>query len=146
MGKAKLKPPPRPYRDLKARIRANVKLVPPPSWSEAKGDCWEWQGAKNGRGYGRIGIRRPVFDRQTGKAQGRRPRNVLVHRLVLWLFRGIPLELVENSCHQCSHKPCCCNPDHLDPGTRADNRDFYLNVERHRPREPGSDDDMNPPS
>lgn len=67
-------------------------------------DCWEFTGCRDARGYGRI---------------GRDGKTVLAHRAVYELLVGpIPdgLELD----HLCRNPPCC-NPDHLDPVTHAEN-------------------------
>jgi len=89
--------------------------------------CWIWQGGLNGRGYAQMGIRRPVW--RDGEFIGKQPRNVLVHRLVLLEFFGIPLETVEAAAHQCSTKRCI-NPEHVAPDTFAGNTQFYYTVER----------------
>jgi hypothetical protein len=67
--------------------------------------CIEWQGNKLGNGYGRIWM--------DGKA-------VLVHRLVLESKVPGFLESGYLACHTCDH-PSCINPEHLVPGTAADN-------------------------
>lgn len=128
------------YPSMRERIRANVREVPCRSWG-INTPCWEWQGTTNARGYGHISMRR-------GKPW---PSKVLVHRLVLEEFCGIPWTAIENSMHQCSNK-LCCNPDHLLPGTPEENREYYLSIERLRQpasqpasqptiREPGCDDE-----
>lgn len=66
--------------------------------------CWEWQGATQPGGYGKV--------RYEGRAQ--RP-----HRLVYEAFNGpIPDGLFV--CHRCDN-PLCYRPDHLFLGTHADN-------------------------
>lgn len=65
-----------------------------------KGDdnqCWEWQGRRDPRGYGRIDI-------------GGRP--MLAHRIAFRFANGYECE---NVCHSCDNPPCC-NPSHLWPG------------------------------
>lgn len=67
-------------------------------------ECWEWLGPKAPSGYG--------ITRVNG-------HNEFVHRLYYILMKGdIPegLEIM----HSCDN-PCCCNPDHLTPGTHAEN-------------------------
>ena len=146
MGAAKPKAPPRPYPSLRHRILANVKREPPPAWTGLRSMCWLWQGDTNARGYAQMSFRRQTYDAH-GRPLGKKPRQVLVHRLVLLEFLGIPLDLVEASMHKCSRKPCI-NPDHVDPGTCAENTQHFYTVERPmrlaieaaKPmREPGED-------
>jgi hypothetical protein len=75
-------------------------------WNKAKvgarGDCWEWQGATRGSGYG-------VF------------RKVSSHRFAYQAHRGdIPDGLMVR--HMCGNK-LCVNPAHLETGTAQDNMD-----------------------
>lgn len=71
------------------RIVARVEIAP--------GDCWEWRGSRNSRGYGLISI--------DGKVQ-------LTHRVMVAAVRGpIPDGLQVD--HLCRVK-ACCNPGHLD--------------------------------
>lgn len=77
------------------RIYSNLALA---------GECWEWQGNRGHVGHG--------MAYYAGRMH-------LVHRLVWTDLRGeIPdgLELD----HLCRNPPCC-NPDHLDPVTHAEN-------------------------
>lgn len=116
----------RRYPNLWARIWANVRPHPPPAWTGLETACWLWQGALNARGYGRIQIRRPIYDPE-GNLLGTKPRGVLVHRLVLYLVGYAPHEVPVAS-HLCGVKPCC-NPEHLEPVTADENRLRYWLIE-----------------
>jgi hypothetical protein len=69
-------------------------------------DCWPWWGGRDSEGYGRLHVK------------GR--RSVGAHRLVLERKLGRELGPEEVARHRCDH-PWCCNPAHLEPGTKADN-------------------------
>lgn len=90
------------------------------------GDCWVWLGNRERHGYGMVTINN----------KGR-----LVHR-VLWehLVGAIPSGLELD--HLCRN-PSCCNPDHLEPVTHAENvrRGFSGPATRayHRRRAQGGD-------
>jgi len=75
--------------------------------------CWEWLGARVSSGYGSY-------------------KDKPVHRLAYELMVGpIPDGLV--MCHRCDNPPCC-NPDHLFPGTQADNSADSVAKGRHMAR------------
>jgi len=66
--------------------------------------CWEWLASKNERGYGQFYL--------LGKMQK-------AHRVAYLLSHGeIPTDFVVR--HKCDN-PGCCNPNHLEVGTVADN-------------------------
>lgn len=74
---------------------------------DADGPCWLWTGAINPNGYGVINL--------GGRDAGTAP----VHRVVWELLVGlIPPGLDLDHLCRIRH---CCNPDHLDPVTRAEN-------------------------
>lgn len=72
-------------------------------------DCWEWQKARNGDGYGSVFL----FGRP-----------IKTHRLAWELAYG-PIPEHESYhgmcvCHHCDNPPCC-NPAHLFLGTHREN-------------------------
>lgn len=87
----------RSVKPLEERLFAKV---------DATGPCWLWTGAKNIGGYGAI-------------SKGRRQGAGIVHRIVWELLVGPIPEGLELD-HLCRVR-ACCNPDHLEPVTRAEN-------------------------
>lgn len=83
-------------------------------------NCWEWQGAISGDGYGIIDF--------NGK------QSCVLTRVVWQIWNGaIPDGMLV--CHHCDH-PSCCNPAHLFLGTQKDNaRDSILKF-RHISQKP----------
>ena len=78
------------------------------------GECHEWTAGKNKKGYG-------IF-MYNGKC-------CLAHR-VLWELEGRePAEVLRHKCDN----PACCNIDHLEAGTVADNNRDKMERGRFRP-------------
>ncbi len=81
--------------------------------------CWPWQGATRGMGYGQIA----EFVNGTRKTKA-------THRLAWEFAMGpIPRGLVVR--HVC-HNPACCNPSHLMLGTHKDNFQDKIKAMRER--------------
>ena|SRR3990167_2893186 len=73
--------------------------------------CWEWQRARQKRGYG-------IF-KLTGVA-------TVAHRVSAYVYLGLEPRSKLNVCHKCDNPPCC-NPDHLFISTQKDNvRDMFI--------------------
>lgn len=69
--------------------------------------CWEWQANMSNSGYGQLRVTRP------------KRRTLLAHRASYEAFIGpIPDGLQID--HLCRNKRCC-NPEHLEPVTHAEN-------------------------
>lgn len=100
--------------------RTNQVDVPPADRPDL-GLCWLWQGPTDRHGYG-------VYHR-------RQPGTNFAHRLMYEALVGpIPEGLVID--HLC-RVPACCNPEHLEPVTQAENirRGRALAVLRQRTAE-----------
>ena len=76
-------------------------------WDRVNKDCWGWNGSVDDNGYATL----PVGPHGAGM--------VRAHIISFEIHHG---PVPEGMCvlHTCDNKPCT-NPDHLYPGTRADN-------------------------
>lgn len=83
------------------RIKERIKI--------SKYGCWEWQGARNTNGYGKISINDKI---------------VSVHKAMLESI-GKKIKTKQVIMHRCDNR-CCCNPQHLVLGTQSANmRDMH---------------------
>ena len=67
--------------------------------------CWTWTGARQSKGYGAF------------RLGGRGTPPELAHRVAWRLFVG-PIPPGKDLHHKC-YNPACCNPDHLEPISKA---------------------------
>lgn len=87
--------------------------------------CWPWKAARTTNGYGVI----------RGDAPAGTPANLRAHRVAYELSTGerlprfIPGVTVELR-HKCDNR-LCCNPSHLETGTRQQNVDDMISRGRH---------------
>lgn len=86
--------------------------------------CWEWKGAKNVYGYGKI---------------TNRGRDDKAHRVSWELAHGKELEHGVHVLHRCDN-PGCVNPGHLFAGSHRDNMLDRSKKERHPMRRFTGDD------
>lgn len=102
------------YKRRRTALRNPKKTPAEKFWAHVPtgvtpGDCWEWQGSRDACGYGCLWV---LID-------GRRLQRA--HRAAWALYRGpIPDGMLIR--HRCDNPPCC-NPDHLELGTYAQNSD-----------------------
>lgn len=113
----------RPIREPQAilRLLANIDVDP-------VSGCWNWQGYTDRKGYGQM------------KFEGRAH---WVHRVSHAAFNGgIPDGMTIN--HTCAN-PSCCNPDHLETMTVAENsNERWRRTHEEQRAEPSSVGDGEP--
>lgn len=89
--------PGKKFVPIRQRIQERVTI-------DSATGCWNWIGAKDKGGYGRINVN---------------ARSCLVHRVSYEAFKG-PIASGLFLDHLCRNTSCC-NPDHLEPVTNAEN-------------------------
>lgn len=97
---------------LEDRFWAKVLIVP-------FADCWEWIGAKNDTGYGKISV---------GSRDNRKEHRA--HRFS-WEIKFGPIPTGQVVCHKCDN-PGCVRPEHLFLGTKKDNSRDMIKKKRGR--------------
>lgn len=93
------------------RLRRRLKKVP----QSLDTPCWEFQGAKDQDGYGKIRVGDEIER---------------THRLSFMCKHG-PVEPGMVVRHKCDNPPCC-NPAHLEIGTHEENMQDMVARGRHR--------------
>lgn len=84
------------------------------NFNQISDSCWEWRGAKNQHGYGRLNFKKKIYP---------------AHRYSYEYFKGnIPNNMYV--LHHCDNRKCV-NPDHLFLGTLTDNYMDCVNKDRH---------------
>lgn len=103
---------PHPTKPPIERFLALIKINP-------ETGCWDWQGSKGSKGYGQFIL------------EGRRDRKrvrIAPYKFIWEYFNGPMAEGLEPD-HTCNNRSCC-NPEHVEPVTHAEN--LRRAVERRR--------------
>lgn len=111
----------RPPRPRKERILARVEVD--------ENGCWVWQGPRDRKGYGHTFF----GSRVDGTRRAARVHRVAYEEWVGPIPRGLAID------HLCEN-PSCCNPNHLEAVTGAENKkragDRMTACRRGHPRTP----------
>jgi len=91
-------------------IQRFLKFVDKAPGQGPKGECWEWKGPRDRKGYGRFLV---------GPKSVLRRKYFRAHRIACWLYSGSDPypDIVMHSCDW----PPCCRGEHLNPGTCSEN-------------------------
>lgn len=118
---------PRKYASMEDRIIANSVLSEEHEYNGER--CWEWLGRYK---VNRSGKRYPVLTMRfkRGPRKGK-VRTVLVHRLVIVVFKGRIMTPRMVGMHLCNNSMCVC-PNHLEGGTQRKNVRQCVADGRHR--------------
>jgi hypothetical protein len=96
-------------KNIKDRLLSKIKI-------DKKTDCWIWQGAQKGRGYGAV-----HYNKKLRRA----------HRVSFEVFVG-EIKKGKILLHSCNN-PLCINPKHLSPGTHQENTKQMIEEGRANP-------------
>ncbi len=80
--------------------------------------CWDWQGSTGTGGYGQF----------TLSAKAREVRQRIAPYKFIWEHFNGPMPEGLEPDHMCNRRPCC-NPEHIEPVTHAENRRKRPNVD-----------------
>lgn len=90
---------------MNPRVEYGDTRLPDSFWDrvhpEPNTGCWLWSGGTDQHGYGRCRI------------------SGVLKRCHQWTYGPVPVGLVLD--HYVCQTPACCNPDHLEPVTQAEN-------------------------
>ena len=89
--------------EVQSYIRKRIAIHP-------ETNCWEWQNVLEYQGYGHL---------DTGTRAFKHCGTRLVHRASYFVFKS-KLTSDVSVRHRCNNRSCC-NPEHLEPGTNAQN-------------------------
>jgi len=100
---------------VRAKVKSRIIVIP------GRDSCWEWDGARHGNGYPYVV--EPMIDKK-------KPKTLLVHRLMLSWKLGRELAPGEWALHKCDN-PRCVRPSHLFLGDHLTNIADQVAKKRH---------------